>query len=267
MLINGRKTGVLHDGTGAPALFLHCALAKAQALQGLMACFRDQWAITAPDLPGHGRSEFDSTQDFQDQAVATAAELLAQNDRPAHLFGHSFGATVALRLALEHPKMIASLTLYEPVYFSLLAGCAPDAYAREQADSRAFTNAATAGNWPDAARAFLARWSQEQFDDLHPQQQAYILKTIPLIVASQQSIIFPEKGGLILNLLSTLKLPVLLLKGAKSPPITGQINAVLADKIAGARSAVIPGAGHMGPITHAALVHGEMSRFLSGDQA
>lgn len=37
---------------------------------------------------------------------------------PVDVIGHSFGATVALRLALERPELVRSLVLVEPVLFA-----------------------------------------------------------------------------------------------------------------------------------------------------
>ena len=38
---------------------------------------------------------------------------------PIDVIGHSFGATVALRLAVEQPEKVRSLTLIEPVFFAV----------------------------------------------------------------------------------------------------------------------------------------------------
>lgn len=40
---------------------------------------------------------------------------------PAHLVGHSYGAAVAALVAMEHPEMVSSLILGEPVLFSILS--------------------------------------------------------------------------------------------------------------------------------------------------
>jgi pimeloyl-ACP methyl ester carboxylesterase len=251
-MINGRRVGVSRAGKGAPMLMLHCALAHRGALLPLVSALPPR-AFTLFDLPGHGESEFDRAADIQAQAVDTAARLLEASG-PADVFGHSFGATVALKLALDRPDLVRSLSLYEPVYFSVLAKADPAAYAAEQAASASFTKAALAEDWPTAARAFLARWSAEAFDDLPPPQQGYILKTIPLIMASAASIIAPESGEVVREALRTCPVPMLLLKGGRSPGVISKINAVLAKTALHITCKTVPEAGHMGPITHAGAV-------------
>ncbi len=251
-MINGRRVGVSRKGTGAPMLLLHCALAHRGALLPLVATLPPR-AFTLFDLPGHGESEFDRSADMQAQAVETAASLLEASG-PADVFGHSFGATVALKLALERPDLVRSLCLYEPVYFSVLARGNPAAYAVEAEASLPFTKASMAGDWPAAAQAFLARWGGEDLATLPPAQRAYILKTIPLIMASEPSIIAPESGEAVLAGLGKLTVPTLLLKGAASPAVIAEIAGVLAQNGPSLRLETLKGAGHMGPLTHAADV-------------
>jgi len=251
-MINGRKVGVSRMGAGKPMLMLHPALAHRGALAPLMARLSG-YAFTAFDLPGHGESAYDQSIDIQAQAVETAETLLAASG-PSDVFGHSFGATVALKLALKRPDLVRNLYLYEPVYFSLLAADNPAAYAAEAKDSAAFTAAASHGDWPAAARAFLARWSMEGYDALPKPQQAYILRTIPLIMESGAAIIAPESAGEVLAGLTGLKLPVLLIRGAQSPQVIKAICAVIAARSNMVTPVVLPEAGHMGPITHAAAV-------------
>jgi pimeloyl-ACP methyl ester carboxylesterase len=62
----------------------------------------------------HGKSpDWDGSGDFQDVSVAAALPFL--DDAPMDLIGHSFGATLALRLAVAHPDRVRSLTMIEPV--------------------------------------------------------------------------------------------------------------------------------------------------------
>lgn len=256
-MINGRRIGVSRTGRGAPMLMLHCALAHRGALAPLIAQLPAR-AFIACDLPGHGESAFDTATDIQAQAVKTAATLLDATG-PADVFGHSFGATVALKLALERPDLVKTLHLYEPVYFAVLAKTDPAAYAAEATASAPFTTACHAKNWPAAARAFLGRWGVESFDALTPPQKAYILKTIPLIMASEASIIAPESGVKVLDALPKLQMPVLLMGGQSSPRVVAKISHVLAQTAKNIKRKTIANAGHMGPITHAHAVARIMS--------
>lgn len=149
---------------------------------------------------------------------------------------------------------MASLSLFEPVYFAMLYDINPDAYQQEEHASQSFVEAAVNKDWPAAARAFLHRWSAEEFDNIPALQQAYILKTIPLIVASGQSIIHPQKAGLIFRKLPEITIPVLLMAGAHSPKVVHHILDAIGSQIPQAKRELINGAAHMGPITYAKAV-------------
>jgi pyruvate dehydrogenase E2 component (dihydrolipoamide acetyltransferase) len=75
--------------------------------------------VIALDLPGHGGS----TKDVGDGSLkmladTVAAALDALGVAEAHLIGHSLGASVAARLAIDHTGIARSLTLIAPAGFS-----------------------------------------------------------------------------------------------------------------------------------------------------
>jgi pimeloyl-ACP methyl ester carboxylesterase len=67
------------------------------------------------DLRGHGLSERPSTGYTLRDMVADLMALLDQEPGPrdVHLVGNSFGALLALKLALDHPERARSLTLVD----------------------------------------------------------------------------------------------------------------------------------------------------------
>lgn len=71
--------------------------------------------VIALDLPGHGGSSKDvGSGDLATFSRTLTAFLDALDIPKAHLVGHSLGGGVALRIALEHPARIASLSLICP---------------------------------------------------------------------------------------------------------------------------------------------------------
>ena len=94
------------------------------SLTGLIGALADRITATLYDLPSHGRSsDWDGTGDLHDVATDMGRALLTE---PMDLIGHSFGATVAMRLAMEHPEMVRSVTMIEPVYFAPAIADHPD---------------------------------------------------------------------------------------------------------------------------------------------
>ncbi len=266
--IAGRRTGLRHGGSGAPALLIHCSLAHSGAWSGVMKGLESCLEMVAVDIPGHGATEFDASRDIQDQAVETAVVLLERFGKPAHLVGHSFGATVALRMAIERPDLVASLSLFEPVYFSLLAEGDPAAYAGEMAAMQDFADCAISEDWEGAANAFLKRWGEGVTLEWMPEKQRdYVLERIPLIVANNHSIIDVREGGVTLADVARISAPCLLMEGERSPATIHRVNDVIEAALPDVRRRVIKGTGHMGPITHAAEIAGEIAEFLGCDQA
>lgn len=252
-VVDGRTIAWREAGRGAPALLLHCSLAHAGAFAPLMARL-DGLAMRALDLPGHGGTGWDPAVGVQDQAVANARALL---DAPTHLIGHSFGATVALRLALEAPERVASLTLIEPVQYSLLP---PDsgALGAERAAMAEVAAAGAAGDWRGAAASFLGRWGGAGgLGAMTAAQATYAVERMPIVLAAHDDLF----GGLTAAALPPVA-PMLLVEGAESPPVVAAVAAAILAAAPAARQVVVEGAGHMVPITHPEPVSRALGRFL-----
>ncbi len=265
-IICGRATGIRRRGEGDPALLVHCSLAHSGAWSGVMNALKDRLSMTAIDLPGHGLTDFDPAMDMQDQSSQTAIELLERMDGPSHLIGHSFGATVALRVAIERPDLVASLSLYEPVYISLLAEFDKDALQEEDNDSREFIDHALNGDWEKSADAFLRRWGVMGGLSMMPEaQREYAIRTMPMILENTKSVIDPNGGGKTLKDMAKVSTPCLLMEGAHSPKTISRVNDALEQTLPNVKRKVFENAGHMGPITHPLEVAQAIREFLSGD--
>lgn len=240
-------------GTGSrPALALHCSLAHGGAWATLAQAL-PRLTLHAPDLPGHGDSaDWDGTDDYHDLSTAVSAEILndlAQSG-PLDLIGHSFGATIALRLALTFPAKVRSLTLFEPVLFC--AAAASPAYPAFLASQGPYGAAAQAQDWPLAARLFNRLWGTgAPWDSLPASLRDYLTHRMPLVTSCNR-VLFDDTADILApGRLEALEIPALLAQGAKSPPIIDAVMQALASRLPHARRHIEPGAGHMLPVTHA----------------
>jgi lipase len=178
---------------------------------------------------------------------------------PVHLIGHSFGATVTLRMAIEAPQRIASLTLIEPVLFAA-APDGPERRANAETLGRMGPMIA-AGDARGAARVFLSVWgSGEDFDRL-PAAEAARMAGQMWMIPAQRAALHEDAAGL-LPRLGDVICPVLLLEGGASPPVIGQILDGLQAGLRNVSRARIDGAGHMAPITHPGDVAEVVGPFL-----
>jgi pimeloyl-ACP methyl ester carboxylesterase len=69
------------------------------------------YAVLAPDLPGHGRSDGDVLDSIGAMADWIAALIAASGAAKAGIVGHSMGSLIALEAAARHPDKVTALAL------------------------------------------------------------------------------------------------------------------------------------------------------------
>ncbi|MBI1171709.1 alpha/beta fold hydrolase [bacterium] len=244
-------------GGPRPVLALHCSLAHSGAWSGLAARLQGV-TVTAIDQMGHGAAEdWDGVSDLHGAATEAAilmAERLGQG-AGIDLFGHSFGATVALRMALARPDLVRSLTLVEPVIFAAAKAWDPAVHAAFRARHLEFARLIGAGQREAALRVFHGDWGTgEALDALPARTRSYMLDRIHLIEAQNPVLLDDAAQMLRPGGLEAVEAPVLLIDGAKSPPVIEAVQSALAARLPRVRRVSVPGAGHMVSITHAAEI-------------
>ncbi|WP_146344229.1 alpha/beta fold hydrolase [Falsiphaeobacter marinintestinus] len=231
-------------------LAIHCSLAHSAAWRGVSGHLDKEATFIAFDMLTHGRSpDWDGQGDIQDRMTEIAAQFLTG---PMDVIGHSFGATVALRLAAAYPDSIRSLTLIEPVFFAVAAQDAPDLLEQHERDNAPFQLALEAGDDAHAARVFNRMWSEgkSRWADMPETSRASMIRSIRFVPACRAPIYDDLAGLLKPGVLDRITAPCLLMRGGRSHPVIGAVNDGLQWRLPNAENVVIDGAGHMLPITH-----------------
>lgn len=264
-ILAGTPTYWRVDGTGArPMFLLHCTLAHSGAWKGLMQQLADTCYMVAMDLPGHGRSgPRDRSVTWQTQSAAMAVELIKKGAVPVDLVGHSFGATVALRIAVKHPDLVKSLTLIEPVFFSAAKDAGRPEFDAHMALHGGFYDLLDKLDFEGAARAFSEIWGGPvPWRDLPQSQRDYMAARIGMIREGGDSVLGVGPDYIPLSRVAKIDVPVLLVEGAETDPIIDAVQVSLDAVLPNSKRVIVKGAGHMVPITHPGKVAAEMRAFL-----
>jgi pimeloyl-ACP methyl ester carboxylesterase len=253
-------------GDGAAVICLHSSGSSSAQWKGLVAQLAREHRVIAPDFLGHGRSpKADSSGHTILEQDAAQVAALAAAQGGAHLVGHSYGGAVALRVALDHPELVRSLVLYEPVAFGMLKEAAEHASLWQEVTQvgRMIVLQSQMRRLLAAAKIFVDYWSGGgNWLRVGASRQGTIALRMPA-VAEHFSAIFLWQP---LQQLRDLQVPVLLMHGERTRRVTKAIIAELAERLPQAVQARIRSAGHMGPVTHADAFNACVMRFLQPEQ-
>lgn len=249
------------------ALAIHCSLAHSGTWAGVAEALCDQLTTLAYDLPCHGRSgDWDETAgDLHDLSTDMARGLIdVAVTGPVDLIGHSFGATVALRLAIENPEMVRSLTMIEPVYWAAAQQDDPEKFAKTMERDAEYVEALARGDRIGAARAFNREWGDgTPWADFPETARQYMADRIHFVAGSRPFLGEDSAGLLEAGKFARAAMPALLIEGGASKEAAAAINTSIERRLPNVSRVVIDGAGHMAPITHPAPVADAISELLA----
>lgn len=253
-----------------PVIALHCSGADGRQWRKLADVVAPRFNLIAIDCYG-----CESTGAWPGERPFTLADearrvvdLIDRLGTAVHLVGHSYGGGVALRVAVERPAAIASLTLYEPSAFHLLSQLGPGGLAAREEILRldhAVSSGVVSGDYHAAIASFVDYWNGAgAAAALQPKVREALLRWLPKAPLDFRALLGERTP---LAAYRQLGVPALILRGQNGPEPSRLIAESLARVIRRARLSVVPGAGHMGPFTHADEVNTSIAEHLRSASA
>ncbi len=199
----------------------------------------------APDSPDYGA---DWPLDARVADLITVANSVT--DGPVHLVGESYGGTVCLAAALDHPGRIASVTVMNTAHVG--------ASVENVAHWKAILDDVGVEGWSDfmmEARFAEGALTEAQWTWFSRRQRGHSYNAILHILHSLLDVdLLPRLGD--------LAIPALLMTGDSSPFVSVDLMADLHDRLPDARLRTFPGVKHGLPFANATECADELRRFL-----
>ena len=104
------------SGNGPPLVLLHTIRTQLEYFRSLAPLLAENFTVYAVDMPGHGFSSVDTTQEYDEPYLRWGiVEFLKSLDlRDVTMVGESIGAVVALTVASEVPERIKAVYAFNP---------------------------------------------------------------------------------------------------------------------------------------------------------
>ncbi len=266
MTMTSREPFFREAGTGPGVVCLHSNASNSAQWRDLMDLLAPSHHVLAPDLYGAGKSP-----DWPSASAITLADeaafieaVLQRAGAPLTLVGHSCGAAVALRIAVQRPERVRALVLYEPTLFALIdaEGPAPNDADGIRAAVAAATRALDAGDADAAAAHFIDYWTGPGSFAAMPQARRPAVAAAVRAVRRWAHALMTEPTPL--AAFAALPMPVLLMSGGGSTVSAHGVVLRLAAVLRQVTAVELPGLGHMGPMTHPQVVNPIIERFVRG---
>jgi pimeloyl-ACP methyl ester carboxylesterase len=195
------------------------------------------FSVLAPDLPGHGRSSGKALPTIADMADWTAALLDAAGVKKAKLIGHSMGSLIALEAAARHPDRVSALSL---IGTAATMTVGPDLLKAAEANDLAAIDMVSI--WGLGFRAGLGG-SLAPGLWMHQGAQRVLQQCAPGVLHRDLNACNVYQNALAAA--AQVIVPTTVILGERDMMTPARAGKTLAAVIPGARTIVLPGAGHM----------------------
>jgi len=253
----------IHMKQSSTVVLLHSSASSARQWQGLVESLQPRFQVRAIDFPGHGGRPAwpgDSTLSLADEA-ALVAPLLAETGG-AHIVGHSYGAAVALKLATMHPSLVRSVVVYEPVLFRWLLDDHTEQPAAQEIEAvvDSISHRLARGQELSAAQRFINYWSGSgAWESLHGGKRHFIATRMRAVLQHFDALF---REPLARAQLAALRIPMLFMTGAQTVLAARRLAELFRYALPQHQHELLPGMGHMGPVTHALEVNRRIVKYL-----
>jgi pimeloyl-ACP methyl ester carboxylesterase len=251
-------------GRGDTVLLFHGSASSRRMWQPLVERLAARYRVVAPDLIGYGGSTpwRENLQATDYDVVATFARELGC---PLHVVGHSYGGALALRAALAGGSRVTSLVLVEPAAFLMLDASADRAALGEiEGVASRHLELVAAGDLDACAAHFMGYWiGAETWAGMPAETRARLTATMPKI-ASEFRLLFRDRERYDAR---RVRVPTLLVRGTRTTLAARAVVDRLAATLPSTDLVEVANAGHMLPVTHAALVNAAIETHLAQVEA
>ena len=265
-------TGIAYDHAGprhtTPLVLIHAGIADRRMWDPQWSALTAERQVLRLDLRGFGES-VTRPHDALDPIADVVATLSAAGIESCDLVGASFGAGVAVEVALTHPALVRSLLLSAPG-----GSLIPDATAEEQPELHAFVeaeDAALEAGDLDAATDADVRW----WVDSPRREPGQVDPTVRELVRQMQRRAFEltddwddiaerELDPPALERLSEIRVPTLVLLGTLDLDAIHDAARRVAEGITGARRVDWDDVAHLPSMERPADFCALMERWLDG---
>ncbi|REL32260.1 alpha/beta fold hydrolase [Thalassotalea euphylliae] len=246
----GIAKGIYVSGTGPAIVFLHSSLSSSRQWLPLVKQLENHFTCINVDILGYGGADRVSDPENYsfDVEIARIKQALAAviGNGSYHLVGHSCGGAIALKLAVEAPQRVLSLSLFEPVAFNLLPA---GSELRNVADE--FANRVDIEDKFKAAEVFTDFWNMKGFfQSLPDKMQALMANDMAKVTLDFKGLISASYS---LANVAEIKAPTLFLTGKYSPQLSHSLAETIIGSLPNVKSVEVE-AGHMAPVSHGKLV-------------
>jgi pimeloyl-ACP methyl ester carboxylesterase len=245
---------------------LHCSLSSGHQWARLAEELASRHQVITPDISGYGNNPgpFVLPTTLAEE-VDLLSDRLGEAIGPIHLVGHSYGGAIAFKIATDSPlaSRVRSLTLVEPVLPTILLENGSDRRLHEHFVRLAhavYEDLWNGASW-EAIEKFLAFWkSSGPEEKLSSNALVRMIEHAEKLAFDFMAILAEQN---VTAAAATIRMPTLLVSGGLSPYLTQRVTGRLASTIAGAETRYLPAAGHMLPVSHAAVVNSHIAQHIA----
>ncbi|MGI9220836.1 MAG: alpha/beta fold hydrolase [Woeseiaceae bacterium] len=234
----------------ATVVCLHSSMSHGGQWRALVNRLGDDFNVITPNLLGYSGANDSFEQLSLEDEVAAVMQQIISVEGELHLVGHSFGGAVALRLASMYPERIASLTVYEPVWFSLLFDSGLGGDEIQEIDRiQKLLGRKSRFEQMRGAQNFIDYWAGGDGWSPLPREAQDRLVSLSSKVAAEFGALLA--AGPATQELANIDAPVQLLCGTNTRDSARTISELLAEMLPGVEYRRLQGLAHMAPVTNA----------------